>query len=401
LVQQECLIYQTKYSVYPTKTMAEQKNAHVYKHSDGRIYARIRWIDADGNRQERKYRAESVNGAKRILRKKLEELDTPGADLRDECRTFAQAAAEYEKIELVPAQYVDGHKVLGKKSTYTPKKILAMLVAHFGLMPIQSITRPDIEEFRRIRFATPVILHNKKGKVVVRRERSIRSVNYDLQVLRAVFYFAEAKDWLRASPQKLFRKLILTSQERKRDRLLTPDEQSRLIAACSGPREHIRPIVIAALDTSLRRGSLLALTWADVDFGKRLLHGRKMKTETQVTIAMTRRLELELRQLYELSDRRPGSLVFGVGDFKKAWQGALKEADIRDLRFHDLRAAAATEMLWAGVPEEIVRKATGHARAAMLRDHYTRQDELTAHRIVEMVERARAEHEAIESKLIN
>ena len=48
-------------------------------------------------------------------------------------RTFAQVAAEYERVELVPAVIVDGHKVGGKKQLETPKGILKrVLIPYFG-----------------------------------------------------------------------------------------------------------------------------------------------------------------------------------------------------------------------------------------------------------------------------
>ena len=154
-------------------------------------------------------------------------------------RTFAQAAAEYERVELVPAVIVDGHKVGGKKQLETPKGILnRVLIPYFGDRPIQSITRPDIEEFRQHRFTVPTWR---------KQQRTIRTVNYELAVLRQVFYFAKSKRWLDYPPEEMFRKLISPANETKRDRLLTHEEQKKLIEHCRGPREHIRPLVIAAL----------------------------------------------------------------------------------------------------------------------------------------------------------
>jgi integrase len=45
-------------------------------------------------------------------------------------------------------------------------------------------------------------------------------------------------------------------------RLITSDEERRLLAAAS---DNLKPLIIAALDSGLRRGEMLALTWADVD----------------------------------------------------------------------------------------------------------------------------------------
>jgi integrase len=177
--------------------------------------------------------------------------------------------------------------------------------------------------------------------------------------------------------------------------MLGEDEEHRLIEACSGPRAHLRPLVIAALDTTLRRGSLFRLTWSDVNFDEKIIKVKKSstKTETAVTVGITRRLETELRDLYEHSDRRPETLVFGLGDIKRGWRSACRVAEIEGLRFHDLRAGGATSMVQAGIPVAIVRKVTGHADPAVLLDHYIRADVVAARQIAEALDRARADRE--------
>jgi integrase len=373
--------------------MPRTRTGSIYKDKEGRIYARIQWIDEDGKQREVKRRARNRSEARDLIRDEIVLLDK-GIHTSRRQRTFRQVAAEYSRIELVPALIVDGRKVAGKKHLATPLKMIRILVDYFGETPIQSITRPDIEEFRRKRFATPV---ERNGN-----QRTIRTVNYELAVLRQVFYFAESKHWLDRSPRDLFRKLILTSEETRRTRLLTPDEETRLLAACVGLRSHIRPLVIAALDTSLRRGALVTLTWSDIDFENRIIHVKRSETKNKSAaeiVGITRRLERELRELWRLSDKQGDTRVFGIdGDFKKAWSTALRKAKITDLRFHDLRGCAATAMIMAGIPEEIVRKATGHARAGILRDHYIRTNRDSIRRIADALDEARGENS---SDLIN
>jgi integrase len=54
-------------------------------------------------------------------------------------------------------------------------------------------------------------------------------------------------------------------------RYLTEDGVQRLLAACD---EHLRPIVITALRTGMRRGEILNLQWTEVGFTKRPDHNR-------------------------------------------------------------------------------------------------------------------------------
>jgi integrase len=356
-------------------------------HPRGYIYARVLYYDSTGKRCEYRARATTKGAAKDLIRDFEARLKSSGiVTVETRKLTFADVAAEYERVELVPVVIVDGHKVGGKKQLETPKGILKrVLIPYFGEHPIQGITRPDIEEFRRHRFTV---------ETWRKQQRTIRTVNYELAVLRQVFYFAASKRWLDGPPQELFRKLISPANETKRDRLLTAKEQRALLIACTGPRAHIRPLVIAALDTTLRKGNLIRLTWADVDFTDRVIRIKKTSTKTEqaVTIGLTSRLQTELYRLWHFSDKQPETRVFGIdGDFRKAWRSACREAKIENLRFHDLRAAGSTRMIMAGLPEEIVRKTTGHARAGILRDHYIRADIIAARHIAETLDRIHQE----------
>jgi excisionase family DNA binding protein len=44
------------------------------------------------------------------------------------------------------------------------------------------------------------------------------------------------------------------SAEVERDRVLSFDEEQRLLAHCTGERAHLKPILVCALDTAMRRG---------------------------------------------------------------------------------------------------------------------------------------------------
>src|SRR6185436_8247294 len=64
---------------------------------------------------------------------------------------------------------------------------------------------------------------------------------------------------LRRGNQTLIRR---EQEDNYRHRRVAADEEQRILAHCPAP---LRSLVIVALDTGLRRGEMLALTWADVD----------------------------------------------------------------------------------------------------------------------------------------
>src|SRR5262249_31014487 len=147
--------------------------------------------------------------------------------------------------------------------------------------------------------------------------------------------------------------LISKADERKRERIISRDEEDRLLAACSGQRAHLRPILIAALDTGMRRGEILKLRWSDVDFEDRLITVRAFNTKNmrERQVSMTGRLALELEAAYGASTKDPESLCFGIADnVKTSFGSARKAAGLPDVRFHDLRHTHATRLVSAHMP---------------------------------------------------
>src|SRR5262249_52902687 len=188
--------------------------------------------------------------------------------------------------------------------------------------------------------------------------------------------------WLTRNPFEMGESLISLADENRRDRILTRDEETRLLAVCDGRRAHIRPLIIAAVDTGMRLGELLKLRVADVDFDANLIRVRKTTTKTWEgrTIGITTRLRGELQQLWERGTGDIDESVFGIKDnIKRAFTTARKLALIEDVHFHDLRHTATTRMIQAGMPPMEVMKITGHKQiATFLR--YLNTDHQTARR---------------------
>ena len=128
----------------------------------------------------------------------------------------------------------------------------------------------------------------------------------------------------------------------------------------------MRPIVVAALDTGMRRGELLALRWRDVDFelGLITIHAFNTKTMRERQVSLTSRLSQELTALYEQSPKDPALRVFGILDnVKRSFTTAREAAGLGDVRFHDLRHTHATRLVGAHIPLSEVGRVLGHTQA--------------------------------------
>ncbi len=195
-------------------------------------WARVTYTDpVTGKRHDRQRQAESKVDAGDKVHELLAEVDaTGGRSHAKEHMTFLDLATYFEQQYLKPAEYVDGRKVAGVRSLSPAIAALNILKEHFGQRQLRGITHSDIREFRTERLAKPT-----KAK----KQRSIAAVNRELEKLRRLLNIAEREGWLLRNPIRGGDPLISVADERKRERILTRDEELRLLAACENRYQNI------------------------------------------------------------------------------------------------------------------------------------------------------------------
>ncbi len=323
-------------------------------------WARVTYTDlVTGKRHDRQRRAENKVDAGDKVHELLAEVDaTGGRSLAKEHMTFLDLATYFEKQYLKPAEYVDGRKVAGVRSLSPAIAAVNTLKEHFGQRQLRGITHADIRDFRAERLAKPT-----KAK----KQRSIAAVNRELEKLRRLLNIAEREGWLLRNPMRGGDPLISIADERKRERILTRDEELRLLTACENRyQKHLRPILICALDTGMRRGEIFGLKWSDVDFEERVMTIRAFNTKTmkERQVSLTTRLAIELEKIWEESPKVKDELVFGfTNNVKNSFTSVRTKANLPDIRFHDLRHTAATRLVAAHLPLPEVGRVLGHTQA--------------------------------------
>ena len=337
--------------------MARAREGSVQTLKDGSIWARITYTGEDGKRHTLRRRAQNKTEAKKIIRQLLDSLDRTGPRAIEGDRLrFRDLARLYQATKLNPAEYHGGRKVAGLRSWKTPRIFLNTLASHFGNQLIKGITHDDIERFKLLRLKTP----SQRGG-----ERSIASVNRELEIMRAVMRFAQRQGYIVRSPFEMGAPLISKADESKRERTLSRDEEDRLLAACTGRRAHLRPLLVCALDTAMRRGELFKLVWRDIELASRtiMVQASNSKTARARAVPMTPRLYVELEALWQQSPQDLTLSVFGIYDtIKRSFASACREAGIEGFRFHDCRHTAITRMIAARVPAQEVMKISGHTQ---------------------------------------
>jgi integrase len=169
-------------------------------------------------------------------------------------------------------------------------------------------------------------------------------------------------------------------------------EQQELVALLrrlEGGKLYV-PVLLAA-STGLRRGEVLGLRWADIDFNKGTLQvgrsvelvGRKLSVKKPNTERSRRVVTIPENVLSVLKAHRKGQaeicLKLGIGrvelvfphwpdgglqdprHFTKAFTRAVKAAGIKPVTFHGLRHSHITALLRSGMPLHVVSARAGHA----------------------------------------
>lgn len=346
-------------------------------------YVRVR-TTKDGRRRAVWQQVKTPADAIRVRSRVKDKIDAGEADdLVNARRTFADLAAYYKPIYLVEAQYADGRKIAGRRDLRTAERQFNLLRRQFGKTPLRSITYGAIKRFKSERLRTK---RQNTAAGEEPRNLSIASVHRELQLLRHVLNVAVREGWLPRNPFGAGEPLINPADERGRRRILSREEESRLLTAC-GEREttyerrragklvevtmrdkgaargHLRPLLVCLIDTAMRAGEAMKLTWDDIPLDGRRATVQEFNTKTlrERSAPVSERLARELERLHPLTSARRDRLVFGLtNNFKKSFAGACRHAGIEGLRVHDLRRTAATRLVRGGMPIEEVARILGH-----------------------------------------
>src|SRR5207249_3761518 len=151
--------------------------------------------------------------------------------------------------------------------------------------PLTEITAGRISEYKAGRLAAVRTIG--EGESATERRLTAAAVNRPLALLRHLLRLAH-DEWeeLPAVPT-----IKLEREPQGRLRYLESDEEVRLLDACGRSRtKHLAAVVRVALETGLRRGELLGLTWDQVDMSRGVI--RLADTQTK----SGRRREVPMRQ---------------------------------------------------------------------------------------------------------
>ena len=201
---------------------------------------------------------------------------------------------------------------------------------------------------------------------IIGRKLSTAYANRLTAILKRMFKKATEWELIDESVLKRISSVKLLRGENKRLRYLSDDEIERLINPCS---KELRPIVITALNTGMRKSEILHLTWDRVDLKNRLILLDKTKNGERREVPINNTLFQTLSGLTR--HLKCGYIFYNPDtlkpyyDLKKSFGKALKKAHILDFRFHDLRHTFASRLVMKGVDLTTVKELLGHKSITM------------------------------------
>ncbi len=241
--------------------------------------------------------------------------------------------------------YLEVYSKPNKRSWTRDRTCIDHLKEFFGGKYLHEMLPLDIEEYKKSRI----------GKV------SPRTVNIELSCLRAMFN--KAISWSKAV-QNPVKHVKMLSEKNRRLRYLQEDEMERLIANCP---DYLRPIVMMALNTGMRKGEILNLKWEDVEMGTRIIYVVNTKTDEKREIPVNTILHAMLIDLRTKNDTYvfPNDAGEPYVDIRKGFRTAIEKSGIENFRFHDLRHTFASQLVMKGVDLRTVQELLGHKSIEM------------------------------------
>jgi len=239
----------------------------------------------------------------------------------------------------------------GKRGAHSEcSRINGMLRRPICFRTLARLTSADVAQYRdeRLKVAPATVI------------RELNTISHVIEVATGEWGL-----WLARNPVKMVRRPIAP---RGRKRRLELGEEERLLVACDrGRTQLLKPLIILATETAMRRGELLRLRWADVNFTARVAHLAMTKNGEPRDVPLSRRA-IEVLQDLRASQSGQAAHVFPISGnaVRLAFERVRARAQLNDMHFHDLRHEAISRLFERGLNIAEVSAISGHKELRML-----------------------------------
>jgi integrase len=305
-------------------------------------------------------------------------------------KRLAETVLRKRKVEIAEGKYLDRQRPITttfdelaeayfayavhqqrKRSWPRDRTSIRALSPYFGGKRLTEITPALVEKYRAWRRETI----SRRGQPL-----TPASVNRELACLKRMFNVARKRIIVLKGGVPRENPVTSVSLEREnntRDRVLSREEFDHFMAAA--PR-HLRPILLTAYYTGMRKSEILKLTWDRVDLRAGVIRLRPEDTKTKEgrIIPLTKELSETLKNATIYLDQAEGRVPYvftyagkGIGSVRRAFDTTCRAAGITDTVFHDLRHTFVTNMRRAGVDYFRIMAITGHKTMLAFKRYHT------------------------------
>jgi len=221
---------------------------------------------------------------------------------------------------------------------------------------MDEITSVDIAEYRDFRLSS---ISSRTGRAV-----SANTVRLEMALLSAMYNIARV-EWgtCTSNPVEHVRKPPVSGG---RTRRLDVSEERRIVRALKAKNPQLLAIFYLALETAMRQGEILSLSWEYIDLNIGVAHLPITKNGSSRDVPLSSSARQVLREFAGPSHGPVFS--YTSNGFKSAWRLTLEGLGIDDLHFHDLRHEAVSRLFELGTLNVMeVAAISGHKSMNMLK----------------------------------
>ena len=287
-------------------------------------------------------------------------------DAEDAAKDKAETKAEEERVkaldkkksltfsELFNDHYIPFVKAEGKKSWSQEASLYKTWIASpLGEKRVCDISPIDVERVK-----------HKVGK-----DRSERTVQYCLAIIRRVYNFAIMRDFYDGvNPTK---KVKIPSPDNGRTRFFTRDQADTLLLELRERSPQLSQMTEVSLFSGLRWGEVAGLLWSDVSIDQKTIFVRDPKNKHSRTVPMPERLQKMFHSIYK--EDVPGYIFPSKKGGKSKWVSRTIKRVLDDLKmndgitdsrqklsYHSARHSFCSWLAMEGVPLHTIGALAGH-----------------------------------------
>jgi len=303
-------------------------------------------FSSNGRRYRKRSPVNTMAGAKEYesqLRQKIakgEKIEKERTEAEEKFSKFA-----WDWFEIYVKNNNKHSEIISKESI-----LRVHLVPFFGNIAIEDINNQIVEKYKREKMKTSIC--NK-------------TINNQLAVLRKCLDTAVEWEILENMP-----KIKRLKTPPSKFHYLQENECELLLKNANG---NLKDMILLGLRTGLRFGEIIALTWEDVDFNRKMLSINKSISKGLLGTTKSNRnrylpLSLQLCKMLE-NKKRIGEYIFSSKDKKalnqarycKLLHKVCKQIGIKKIGWHVLRHTFASHLIQKGVSLKAVQELLGHS----------------------------------------